>query len=94
MLKNKPDLLVTDEETQILDEINRDNSTGRHLISERSEAYWKMRGEVSEAAKLEVSGVGMTERQKQILEYLRQGEDYFYWKNLPDEKKLFVEVDE
>lgn len=94
MLKNKPDLLITDEETSILDHINCDDANGGHLLSQRSEAYWKMRSEVAEAARLEESGRQMTGRQKQILEYLHQGRDYAYWNSLPDEKKLFVEVEE
>lgn len=93
MLKNKPDLLISDEETRLLDKINSDNSTGHHLLARREEAYWNMRKEIAEAEDLKAKGAALSGRQEQILEYLRQGEDYSYWKSLPEEKKLFVETE-
>lgn len=93
MLKNKENLLLTEEECNLIDSINGDNSSGRHLLSTRSNDYWNMRVTIEEA-RLHVNIGDATEKQKQIVEYQKQSLDYFYWKNLPDEKKLFIEIED
>jgi hypothetical protein len=35
-----------------------------------------------------------SEKQKEMCEYERQSRDYFYWKHLPEDKKLFIEEDD
>ena len=93
MLKNKENLLLTQEECDLIDAINCDNSSGRHLLGERSEVYWNMRVAIEEA-RLHKNLGQATEKELQILEYMKQGFDYFYWKKLTDEDKLFIEVDD
>lgn len=90
MLKNKENLLLTEEECNLIDTINCDNSSGRHLLSERSDEYWKMRVVVEEA-RLHRNLGQATEKELQMLEYMKQDSDYEYWHSLPDDKKLFVE---
>ena len=90
MLKNKENLLITEEECALIDHINCDNESGRHLLSERGKEYWDMRVAIQEA-RLRCRIGNATEKDRQIVEYQKQSSDYFYWKNLPDEKKLFVE---
>lgn len=46
-----------------------------------------------EKARLACLTGNATEKEKQLVEYQKQSSDYSYWKNLPDEKKLFLEVD-
>ena len=46
-----------------------------------------------EKARLACLAGNATEKEKQLVEYQKQSSDYSYWKNLPDEKKLFLEVD-
>lgn len=92
MLKNKDGLLITNEECNLIDAINCDNDSGRHLLSKRSEEYWNMRATV-EKARLACLAGNATEKEKQLVEYQKQSSDYSYWKNLPDEKKLFLEVE-
>lgn len=92
MLKNKDGLLITNEECHLIDAINCDNDSGRHLLGERSEEYWNMRVTV-EKARLACLAGNATEKEKQLVEYQKQSSDYSYWKNLPDEKKLFFEID-
>ncbi len=92
MLKNKDGLLITNEECNLIDTINCDNDSGRHLLSKRSEEYWNMRATV-EKARLACLIGNATEKEKQLVEYQKQSSDYSYWKNLPDEKKMFFEID-
>ena len=92
MLKNKWNLLLTEKECNLIDAINCDNSSGRHLLSERREEYWNMRVAIEEA-RLHKNLGQATEKELQMIEYMKQGEDYFYWKKLPDEKKLFIEIE-
>lgn len=92
MLKNKDNLLLTEQECGLLDSINCDNETGRHLLNERPKEYWDMRVMVEEARLHKNIGTA-TEKENQMLEYMKQGSDYFYWKNLPDEEKLFYDVE-
>lgn len=93
MLKNKENLLLTQEECDLIDAINCDNSSGRHLLGKRDEDYWNMRVTI-ENARLNCNLGQATEKELQILEYMKQGSDYFYWKKKPDEDKLFIEVDD
>lgn len=51
-----------------------------------------MREVVAQAQLHKEAGVA-TEKEEQMLEYMKQGSDYFYWKNLPDEEKLFYDVE-
>lgn len=93
MLKNKEGLLITEEECGLIDAINCDNDSGRHLLSERSDDYWAMRVTI-ENARLNILTGTATEKDKQIVEYQKQSSDYFYWKKLPDEEKMFIETDD
>ena len=93
MLKNKENLLLTQEECNLLDAINCDNESGRHLLGKRSEDYWDMRVTV-EKARLHRNLGQATDKELQMLEYMKQGADYFYWKKLPEEDKLFIEEDD
>lgn len=93
MLKNKENLLITEEECALIDRINCDNETGRYLLDERSEEYWNMRVAIEEA-RLNCRIGNATEKQKQIVEYQKQSADYDYWNSLPDDKKMFIEEDE
>ena len=93
MLKNKWNLLLTEKECNLIDAINCDNSSGRHLLSERSEEYWNMRVAIEEA-RLHKNLGQATEKELQALEYMKQGSDYEYWNSLPDDKKLFIEVND
>lgn len=90
MLKNKTNLLISEKEMDLLEKINLDLATGAHLVNPRSDEYWKLQQEIYEA----INAKEPTERQAQMLEYIKQCSDYFYWKTLPEEKKLFVEVDD
>lgn len=90
MLKNKTGLLISEEEMHLLEKINLDLATGAHLVNPRSDEYWEMLRQVAEAEDAKEP----TERQAQMLEYIKQCSDYFYWEKLPEEKKLFVEVDD
>ena len=93
MLKNKEGLLITVEECRLIEAINCDNESGRHLLGNRSDDYWKMRNIIYEAIEHLIKG-DATEKQKQIVEYQKQSSDYSYWKKLPYEKKMFIEVED
>lgn len=93
MLKLKENLLITEEECNLIDSINGDNESGRHLLGKRGEDYWAMRV-IIEKARLNILTGTATEKDKQIVEYQKQSSDYSYWKKLPDEKKMFVEMEE
>ena len=90
MLVDKEDLLLTKEETELINQATVDNETGNHLLRPRSDEYWAMRKVIYEAFKAQ----NPTPKQEQILEYMKQCSDYFYWKKLPEEKKLFYETEE
>ena len=92
MLKNKENLLLTEEECNLIDQINCDNDSGRHYLDGRAQAYWNMRV-VIEQARLHRNLGQATEKELQILEYQKQGSDYGYWKDLPEKDKLFIEED-
>ena len=90
VLENKPGLLLTDEETSLIEQAVCDNATGNHWLGrKRPDGYWKMRKEIYYASII----IPPTDRQKQINEYYKQCSDYWYWKSLPDEQKLFIEVE-
>jgi hypothetical protein len=89
----KDGILITKEEANLICAINCDNESGRHLISPRSEEYWNMRVTLQEARLARNTGTA-NEKQLQMLEFQHQTEDYFYWRNLPDDKKLFTESEE
>lgn len=90
MLKNKKNLLLTEEECNLIDEINCDNASGRHFLNERSEDYWNMRV-IIEEARLHRNLGQATKKELQILEYQKQSSDYSYWESLTEEDKLFIE---
>ena len=93
MLKNKENILLTEAECSLIDSINADNQTGRHLLNKRSDDYWNMKVTI-EKARLHINIGDATEKEKQIVEYQKQASDYSYWKKLPYEKKMFVEVED
>ena len=93
MLKLKDNLLITENEARLIESINCDNESGRHLISERSEDYWNMRVTIELARLANRTGTA-NEKQKQILEYCKQSADYFYWKGLSEDEKLFFETEQ
>ena len=92
MLKDRCKFL-THQECQIICQIAGDIQSGNHLIRPRDKHYWHWFEKQAQARLAEKMG-SATEKQKEMCEYERQCGDYFYWKNLPLEKKLFVEVDE
>ena len=86
----KENLLLTEEECNLIDAINCDNESGRHLLGKRSEDYWDMRVTI-EKARLRRNLGQATEKELQTLEYMKQASDYSYWEKLPEEEKLFTE---
>ena len=79
------DTVLTKREKELISQIACDLESGNHLIRPRNKEYRDFFREF-----LEVSNTKEpTERQKEILEYYKQCSDYFYWKNLPDEKRMF-----
>ena len=93
MLKNKENLLLSEEECDLIEQINLDNANGRHLLNDRTQDYWNMRVTI-EQARLHKNLGQATEKELQIVEYQKQASEYSYWESLPDEKKLFIETDE
>ena len=77
--------ILTKREKELIENIACDLESGNHLIRPRSEEYWKFSEEFWDASNAKEP----TEKQKEILEYYNQCSDYFYWKNLPDEEKMF-----
>ena len=90
MLKNRTDILLSEEECKLLNLVVNDNATGHHLLCARTDDYWQMRKSLHEAWAAISSGT-ITPKQLQMIEYCKQCNDYFYWKSLPDDKKLFIE---
>ena len=82
MLKNKENILLTEAECSLIDSINADNQTGRHLLNKRSDDYWNMKVTI-EKARLHINIGDATEKEKQIVEYQKQASDYSYWKKTP-----------
>ena len=77
--------VLTKREKELISQIACDLENGNHLIRPRSEEYWTFSNEFWEASNTKEP----TEKQKDIIEYHNQSTDYFYWKNLPDEEKMF-----
>jgi hypothetical protein len=77
--------MLTEKEKELISQFGCDLQTGNHLLCPRSEEYWSFGKEFVEARE----ALEPTEKQKEMLEYYRQCTDYFYWKNLPDEQKMF-----
>ena len=80
--------ILTEEETKLIEQIGCDLQTGNHLLRPRSDRYWEFGKEFSDAYDAVEKGTA-TEKQEQIVEYHKQCTDYFYWKELPDDKKMF-----
>ena len=93
MLKNRENLLLTEEECNLINEINCDNESGRHLLGKRSDDYWNMRVTIEEARQHELDG-SASDKELQMLEYMEQSSNYEYWNSLPDGQKLFIEVED
>ena len=92
MLKDKCKLL-SPQECDLITQIAGDIQSGNHLIRPRGEDYWHYWNIMVEARNAELDGTA-TEKQKEMCEYERQAGDYSYWRKLPLEKKLFVEIDD
>ena len=92
MLKDKCKFL-SPQECDLISQIAGDIQSGKHLIRKRDEDYWAFWNEMVEARNAENGGIA-TNRQKEMCEYERQAGDYYYWRNLPLEQKLFVEIDD
>lgn len=84
---------ITEEEEILISRIASDFQSGNHLLYHRDEVYWNMWNRMVEARKSEMNNTA-DEKQKEMCEYERQSSDYFYWKRLPEDKKLFVEEEE
>ena len=92
MLKDKCKLL-SPQECDLISQIAGDIQSGNHLIRPRDEEYWAFWNIMVEARNAEIDGTA-TEKQREMCEYERQAGDYYYWRNLPLEQKLFVEIDD
>jgi len=92
MLKDKCKFL-SPQECDLISQIAGDIQSGNHLIRPRGEDYWDYWNIMVEARNAELDGTA-TEKQKEMCEYERQAGDYSYWRKLPLEKKLFVEIDD
>jgi hypothetical protein len=92
MLKDKCKF-ITESECGLISQVACDIASGNYLIRPRNAQYWAFWNEMVAARNAEMDGTA-TDKQKEMCEYERQASDYSYWRNLPLEKKLFVEVDE
>jgi hypothetical protein len=84
---------ITSEEERLIERIACDLQSGNHLIRPRDDKYWAFWDEMVAARNAEIGGTA-TDKQKEMCEFERQSSDYFYWKHLPQDKKLFLEEDE
>ena len=84
---------IMEAEIALIERIACDLQTGNHLLRPRDEAYWEYWNKMVEARNNELNGHA-DDKQKEMCEYERQCSDYFYWKHLPNDKKLFFEDDE
>jgi len=84
---------ITSEEEKLIERIACDLQSGNHLLRPRDNKYWDFWNEMVTARNADINGTA-NEKQKEMCEYERQCSDYFYWKHLPQEKKLFIEEDE
>lgn len=85
--------LINEKERELIERIASDIDSGNHLIRPREDEYWSMWNLMVVARKTEEIGTA-SEKQKEMCEYERQCRDYFYWKHLPEDKKLFIEEDD
>jgi hypothetical protein len=83
---------ITSEEERLIERIACDLQSGNHLIRPRDDKYWAFWDEMVTARNAEINGTA-NDKQKEMCEYERQCSDYFYWKHLPQDKKLFLEED-
>ena len=81
---------IDEREEILISRIAGDLQSGNHLLRPRDEEYWNMWNLMVEARRAESNGTA-SDKQKEMCEYERQSSDYFYWKHLPLEQKLFVE---
>ena len=84
---------LSHQDCQVISLIACDVESGNHLIRPRDEHYWKVWRDMCLATRAEDNNTA-DEKQKEMCEYCRQCQYYSYWRNLPLEKKLFVEEDE
>ena len=85
--------IITDREAELISRIAGDIQSGNHLLNPREDNYWSMWNLMVVARKAVELGTA-NDRQKEMVEYEKQCGDYFYWRNLPVSKKLFIEVKE
>lgn len=83
---------ITSDEEKLIERIACDLQTGNHLLRPRDDKYWDFWNEMVVARNAEIGGTA-TDKQKEMCEFERQSSDYFYWKHLPQDKKLFIEED-
>lgn len=81
---------ISDKDCRLIERISADMQSGNHLLRKRDDEYWSMWNLMIVARKAEKIGTA-DDRQKEMCEYERQCGDYFYWKGLLEEEKLFVE---
>ena len=84
---------IGESEIRLIGQIACDLETGNHLLRPRSDDYREYWNKMVEARNAESNGTA-DDKQKEMCEYERQCTDYFYWKHLPSDKKLFIENDE
>ena len=84
---------ITSEEERLIERIACDLQTGNHLLRPRDDKYWEIFYEMVRLRTKEIHGHPMTLREQEMSEYETQCSDYFYWKHLPKDKKLFLEED-
>ena len=77
--------ILTEEEKDLICQVVCDLLTGNHLLRPRSAEYWEFAKVLSEAKEAKEP----TEKQRQMVEYCRQCSNYSYWKNLPENEKMF-----
>ena len=77
--------ILTEEEKTYLSAIACDLETGNHLIHPRSDEYKVHYQAFCDA----VNSKELTDKQKEMKEYVKQCSSYCYWSNLPDDEKLF-----
>ena len=83
---------MTKEDEKFIGQIACDLASGNHLLHPRSDEYWEYWNKMVAARKAVKEGTA-TIKQEEMVEYEKQSGDYFYWKHLPQNKKLFIEED-
>ena len=79
--------ILTEREKNLICRAASDIESGNYLIRPRSYSELAMVDEV--LATINTPDNGRSDRQKEIYEEYRRCTDYDYWKNLPDDEKLF-----